>query len=283
MPFVITQPEALSAAASALEHLGTSMAAQNAAAAPSTTDIVPAAADPVSALQATQFSAYGKLYQSVGAQATAINQMLVRTLDASAGSYGQTEAANQTATGSASLSGLLGSLTGGSGATPGAALSAAVSTPGSAGGTAVFAINGSQNFASAGSDLIAMASIGTLPGFGAPTSGGSTAGMAAGLPGPVLATASGGGLGAAPVSAGMGQASSIGGLTVPSAWATPEVGPATATLASAGSASAVPHAASGTTVPAGVPSMASAGRGGRRFGAPIYGVKPTVMPKPIFV
>ncbi len=112
MSFVTTQPEALTAAASALQTLGTSMAAQNTAAAAPTTGVAPAAADPVSALQAAQFSAYGSWYQQVSAQATAIHQMLVNTLDTSAGSYGETEAANQTATGSTSLSGLLGGLTG---------------------------------------------------------------------------------------------------------------------------------------------------------------------------
>jgi hypothetical protein len=36
-------------------------------------------------------------------------------------------------------------------------------------------------------------------------------------------------------------------------------------------------------MPAGMPSMASAGRAGHAFGAPRYGVKPTVMPKPAVV
>ena len=112
MSFVTTQPEALTAAATALQTLGTSMAAQNTAAAAPTTGIAPAAADPVSALQAAQFTAYGTWYQQVSAKAAAIHQMLVNTLDTSAGSYGETEAANQTSTGSTSLSGLLGGLTG---------------------------------------------------------------------------------------------------------------------------------------------------------------------------
>ncbi len=287
MPFVTTRPEALSSAASALQRFGTSMAAEDAAGAPATTEIAPAAADPVSALQAVQFAAYGKLYQSVSAHATAINQMLVQTLDTNAGSYGDAEAANQTATGSTSLSGLLGSLTGGSGVTSAAAVPGAGSTAGTSGGAAVFAINGTQNFAAASSDLISMASIGNLPGFGATAAVGSVAGVsgAGGLP--VLAGASGGGFGAAPVSAGMGQASSVGGLTVPPTWAAaqgiPAVSTSPPTLAGAGMTSAGPHTAPATTVPAGMPSAASAGRGGYGFGAPRYGVKPTVMPKAIFV
>lgn len=55
MSFVITQPEALTFAASKLEGLGSSMAAQGAAAAAATTDVVAAAADPISALQAEVF------------------------------------------------------------------------------------------------------------------------------------------------------------------------------------------------------------------------------------
>jgi hypothetical protein len=51
-------------------------------------------------------------------------------------------------------------------------------------------------------------------------------------------------------------------------------------LTGAGWTSAAPQTPPATTMPAGVPSVASAGRGGLGFGAPRYGVKPTVMPKP---
>jgi hypothetical protein len=101
------------AAATRLQHFGTAMAAQNAAAAAPTTAMAPAAADEVSALQAMQFSAYGTWYQQVSAQAAAIHQLMVNTLGSSAGSYGETESANQAATGSTSLSGLLSALSGG--------------------------------------------------------------------------------------------------------------------------------------------------------------------------
>ena len=156
MSFVTTQPEALTAAASTLQTLGTSMAAQNTAAAPPTTGIAPAAADPVSALQAAQFSAYGTWYQQVSAQAAAIHQMLVNTLGTSAGSYGETEAANQTATGSTSLSGLLGGLTGSgtsSSAVSGAAATGADPTTGAAIGTP---FNWFQNVGAASSDFMAL-------------------------------------------------------------------------------------------------------------------------------
>ncbi|MGB9302334.1 MAG: PE family protein [Mycobacterium sp.] len=99
MSFVSTQPEALTAAAGALQGIGSSMSAQNAAAAAPTTGVVPAAADEVSALTAAQFAAHAQMYQAVSAQAAAIHEMFVNTLGTSAGSYAATEAANATAAG----------------------------------------------------------------------------------------------------------------------------------------------------------------------------------------
>jgi PE family len=105
MSFVITLPEALAIPAATLESLGAGTASQNAAAATSTTGVSPAGADEVSALQATQFSAYGTLYQQMSAQAIAVHEMFVNTLGVSATSYTATEAANQAAA-SSPLSGL---------------------------------------------------------------------------------------------------------------------------------------------------------------------------------
>jgi PE family len=94
MTFVTTQPEALTAAAGSLAAIGSAMNAQNAAVATPTTGLVPAAADEVSALTAAAFAAHGQLYQAVSAQAAAIHQTFVAMLEASAGSYAATEAAN---------------------------------------------------------------------------------------------------------------------------------------------------------------------------------------------
>jgi PE family len=99
MSFVNVQPEMLTAAAGQLHGIGSAMSAQNAAVAGPTTAVVPAAADPVSALTATQFVAHAQLYQAVSAQAAAIHEMFVQTLGASAGSYAATEAANAAAAG----------------------------------------------------------------------------------------------------------------------------------------------------------------------------------------
>jgi hypothetical protein len=282
MSFVTTQPEALTAAASALQTLGTSMAAQNGAAAAPTTGVAPAAADPVSALQAAQFSAYGTWYQQVSDQAAAIHQMLVNTLGTSAGSYGDTESANQAATGSTSLSSLLGGLTGSG--TSAAVNPAQVSS--STGATIATPFTWFQNVGAAASDFIALGQGQFLPEAVnwnplSPAAAGAP-GVAAGPIGPAASA----GAASAPVLAGVGQASSLGGLSVPPSWATgsvPATNSAPATLAGAGWTSAAPQTPPVTTMPAGVPSVASAGRAGYGFGAPRYGVKPTVMPKPTVV
>jgi hypothetical protein len=94
MSFVIARPEALASAAGQLNGAGSALAAQNVAAAAATTGLAPAAADEVSALTATQFSAHAAMFQAAGAQAMAVHELLIATLCASAGSYAATEAAN---------------------------------------------------------------------------------------------------------------------------------------------------------------------------------------------
>lgn len=83
----------------------------------------------------------------------------------------------------------------------------------------------------------------------------------------------------APVLAGSGQASTVGGLSVPVSWsaATPAVGPGASSLASSGWSVAPDEV---TAVPAGMP-VAMAGKS-VGFGGPRYGFKPTVMPKSVF-
>jgi hypothetical protein len=65
MSFVTTQPEALASAAGTLQGIGSTLSAQNAAAAAPTTGVVPAAADEVSALTAAQFAAHAQMYADV--------------------------------------------------------------------------------------------------------------------------------------------------------------------------------------------------------------------------
>jgi hypothetical protein len=97
--FVTTQPEALAATAASLAGVGALMSAQNGAAAAPTTGVIPAAADTVSALAAAQFAVHAQMYQAISAQAEAIHQQLVSTLEMSATSYAATEAANALAAG----------------------------------------------------------------------------------------------------------------------------------------------------------------------------------------
>jgi hypothetical protein len=280
MSFVTIQPEALTAAASALQTLGTSMVAENEAAAAPITGVAPAAADPVSALQAVQFDAYGAWYENVGAQAAAIHQMLVNTLGTSAGSYAETESANNAATGSTSLSSLLGPL---SGATVNPA-----QTSSSTGATIATPFNWAQNFGAAASQFDALAQGQFLPEAvnwnpADPAAVGLTDGAGAGLPAAAAVSAGSAGVGAAPVLAGTGQASSLGGMSMPPSWtagSAAATNPAPTTLAGAGWTGPAPHNPPVTTMPAGVPSLASTARAGYGFGAPRYGVKPTVMPKP---
>jgi len=99
MSFVTTTPEALASAADALHGIGAALRDENAAAAGPTTGVIPAAADEVSALTATQFAAHAHMYQAVSAQAAVIHEMFVNTLGTSASSYAATEAANTIATG----------------------------------------------------------------------------------------------------------------------------------------------------------------------------------------
>ncbi len=99
MSFVITQPEALTVAAGNLQSIGSSMNSENAAAAAPTTSVVPAAADEVSRLTASQFAIHAQMYQAISARAEAVHQIFVNTLGTSAASYAATEAANAIAAG----------------------------------------------------------------------------------------------------------------------------------------------------------------------------------------
>jgi hypothetical protein len=97
MSFVTALPAMLEFTAGELQSIGAVVVAGNTAAAAPTTGVIPAAADEVSALTAAHFAAHGVLYQELSAQATAIHELFVTTLGASAGSYAAAEAANAAA------------------------------------------------------------------------------------------------------------------------------------------------------------------------------------------
>ncbi|MEB3021258.1 PPE family protein, SVP subgroup [[Mycobacterium] crassicus] len=264
MSFVTTQPEALAAAANNLQTIGAAMTAQNTAAATPTTGVAPAAADEVSALQATQFSAYGTLYQQISAQATAIQEMFVQTLRTSSESYDATETANATGNGAADspLTDLINLLTG-SASGPYNLFSAALSNGGIAGAMQA------SNFGSAASDLLQLGSAGFLsPGHLASSS------VTEALPASVLTNASSD---VAPVSVVTGgQSAPTGKLSAPPSWGG-AAGPAAPAARLANMTTAAGEHTSTSTVPAGIPAAASADRkaGGRLR----YGVKPKVAPR----
>jgi len=115
---------------------------------------------------------------------------------------------------------------------------------------------------------------------------GDTAPLGAGLGfGTTLAGATGEAGGAATL-AGMGEASAVGGLSVPAGWSAAAPAATTeATLAGSGWTAAVDEGAGMGGAPGGImPGMASAGgKGGYGMAGPRYGVKPKVMPKQVFV
>ena len=96
-----------------------------------------------------------------------------------------------------------------------------------------------------------------------------------------------GGFGGGATLAGMGSASSVGGMSVPAAWSAAAPAETGATLAagSGWTAAADESAAMGGGGMNGVmPGMASAGgKGGMGLAGPRYGVRPKVMPKQVFV
>jgi hypothetical protein len=287
--FVTSAPEAIAAAASQLEAIGTSFATESSAAAAPTTSVAPAAADEVSTLQAGVFSTYGQLYQTVSAQAQAIHQQFVNLLRASSNSYGATESANQVAAASTSLSNAAAS-SGSTTAQSGGGLANLINNisdflsgtgpTGMSSGFVTVPLAEMGNFASAYSDVIGMGGGGLLTALAEPAAA-DFGGLSAGLISSVNPAAAAGAatVGAAPVLAGVGQASAIGALSVPPSWAAGvPVTSTPVTLAAQSWATPAPATGAMPSMPAGMPAVASAGRGGSAFGAPRYGIKPKVVP-----
>ncbi|MCV7099392.1 PE family protein, partial [Mycobacterium palustre] len=94
MSFVFAVPETVSAAASNLATIGSTISTAAANAAAPTTGLVPAAADEVSAGVAALFSSHAREYQAIIAQVEAFHSQFVTTLNAGGASYAATEAAN---------------------------------------------------------------------------------------------------------------------------------------------------------------------------------------------
>ncbi|MBA2788300.1 PE family protein, partial [Mycobacterium canettii] len=94
MSYVIAAPEALVAAATDLATLGSTIGAANAAAAGSTTALLAAGADEVSAAIAALFGMHGQTYQALSARAAAFHERFVQALATGGGAYAAAEAAS---------------------------------------------------------------------------------------------------------------------------------------------------------------------------------------------
>ena len=99
MSFLIAQPEILAAAADEMCAINTAVRAGSSDAVAATTGVVPAAADVVSLLTATQFASHALRFQEISAEAAVVREQLATTLGISAGSYASTESANAAAVG----------------------------------------------------------------------------------------------------------------------------------------------------------------------------------------
>src|SRR5580692_1779886 len=94
MSFVIAAPDVITAAATDLAGIGSTISNANAAAVAHTTGLLAAGADEVSAAIAAAFGAHGQAYQTASTQVTAFHEQFVRAMGAGAASYASAEAAN---------------------------------------------------------------------------------------------------------------------------------------------------------------------------------------------
>ena len=86
-----------------------------------------------------------------------------------------------------------------------------------------------------------------------------------------------------PVLVNVAQAAPVGGLSVPASWpgALPAEAGSAPLITSEWVADAAEEGAAVNAIPAGIPAAAAAGRGGLGLSNPRYGVKPTVMARPV--
>ena len=94
MSSVIAAPELITAAATDLANIGSTIRAADATSASWTTAVLPAAEDEVSAAIAGVFSARGQGFQALSVQAASLHNQFVQLVNAGARQYALTEAAN---------------------------------------------------------------------------------------------------------------------------------------------------------------------------------------------
>ncbi len=94
MSFTVVEPQMLTAAAADLAKIGAAIDTVSTAAAASTTNLLPAAADEVSAAIASLFGTHALAYQAIGAQAATFHDGFVQALSRAASRYAASEVAN---------------------------------------------------------------------------------------------------------------------------------------------------------------------------------------------
>lgn len=94
MSFVTVGPEYVSAAASDLANIGSTISEANAVAAASTTGVLTAASDEVSVAISVFFNSHGQAYQALSAEAESFHQQFVTLLNGGALQYASAEASN---------------------------------------------------------------------------------------------------------------------------------------------------------------------------------------------
>ncbi|WP_415624138.1 PE family protein, partial [Mycobacterium intermedium] len=94
MSYLIATPEVLAAASAHLNGIGAALSEANAAASVATTQLLPAAADEVSAAIATLFGTFGQEYQALSVQTALFQERFTQALTGSATSYATAESIN---------------------------------------------------------------------------------------------------------------------------------------------------------------------------------------------
>ena len=94
MSYVTVVPEAVTAAASDLANIGSTISEADPAAAAPTTSVVAAAEDEVSTAIAALFGSHAQQFQALSAEAAAVHASSLQALTGGAASYVKAEAAN---------------------------------------------------------------------------------------------------------------------------------------------------------------------------------------------
>lgn len=94
MSYVLVAPDMVAEAAGNLAGIGSAINGANAAAAASTTQLLPAASDEASGATSALFGGYAQEYQALSAQMALFHDQFVQALTSGAGMYAATEAAD---------------------------------------------------------------------------------------------------------------------------------------------------------------------------------------------